>query len=83
MIDEIRYHLVLHYGTDWIAMISSFIWLYLIGNKHRIGFVFAVIASMSWLCFGWLNHSYASVFANLIFIFLNIRGYIKWAEKNS
>ena len=81
MIDDIMHQLVQYYGSDWIATIATFIWLYLIGNKQRSSFIFAVIASMSWLVFGWLNHSFASVFANIVFIILNIRGYMKWAPK--
>jgi len=71
-----------YYATDWIATFTSFAWLWLIGNKKRYAFFFAVIASISWLIFGWLNNSYASIFANFIFIILNIRGYIKWAPKS-
>ena len=71
-----------YYATDWVATISTFVYLWLIGNKKRSGFFFAVIASISWLIFGWLNNSYASIFANFVFIILNIRGYIKWSKNN-
>ena len=72
-----------YYGSDWLAMIATFMYLYLIGNRKRVAFVYAFFASVCWLIFGWLNHSFASVFANIIFIILNIRGYIKWAPQNN
>lgn len=67
-----------YYATDWLAMGTTMIWLYMMGNKQRLGFIFSIMASVFWLLFGWLNHSIASVLANSMFIVLNIRGYIKW-----
>ena len=83
MIDVFVHQLTQYYGTDWLAMVSTFMYLYLIGNKQRSAFIYAFFASLCWLIFGWLNQSFASVFANIIFIILNIRGYIKWAPQTN
>ena len=80
MIDLISTQIFQYYGSDWIATISTFAWIYLIGNKKRSGFIFAIIGSISWLIFGWLNHSFPSVIANSVFILLNIRGFLKWGK---
>jgi hypothetical protein len=59
----------------------TFFSLYYLGEKRRAGFVFGVLASISWLTFGVLAGSIANVIANIIFIALNIRGYVAW-QKN-
>jgi len=70
-----------YYGVDWTAMVMTFFSLYYLGEKRRAGFVFGVLASISWLTFGVLAGSIANVIANIIFITLNIRGYVNW-QKN-
>ena len=69
-----------YYGFDWIATVSSLIWIFMIGDKKRVSFVFAIIASMAWLGFAIVTNSYASMVANTLFIGLNIRAYIKWGQ---
>ena len=82
MIDPIIEQFTQYYASDWIAITATFIWLWQAGNKQRSAFLFAIVASLGWLVFGWLNFSVASVGANSIFIILNIRGYYKWAPNN-
>mgnify|MGYP006452550133 CR=1 FL=1 len=77
--DSVVHQLTQYYGSDWVAMVTTVIWLIYIGDKKRFSFIFAIIASLSWMVFGWLNHSVASVVANILFVILNIRAYIKWA----
>ena len=72
-----------YHGIDWIAMIMTFCSLYYLGEKKRCGFVFGIAASISWLTFGALAGSVANVVANIIFIILNIRGYLNWKGKSS
>ena len=73
--------LLSYYGVDWTAMVMTFFSLYYLSEKRRIGFVFGVLASVSWLTFGILASSVANVLANIIFISLNVRGYINWQKK--
>jgi len=70
-----------YYGVDWTAMVMTFFSLYYLGEKRRLGFFFGVLASISWLTFGFLAGSIANVLANVIFITLNVRGYINWQKK--
>ena len=67
-----------YHGIDWIAIIMTFLTLYYLGEKRRFGFVFGVLASISWLIFGILVDSIANIVANIIFIALNLRGYLNW-----
>jgi len=73
--------LLKYHGIDWIAMFMTFFTLYYLGEKRRCGFIFGILASISWLTFGALAGSIANVIANVIFITLNLRGYINWNKK--
>ena len=74
--------LLKYHGVDWIAMVLTFLTLYYLGEKRRSGFVFGILASISWLIFGVLVHSIANIVANVIFIALNLRGYLNWKKQN-
>lgn len=71
-----------YHGIDWVAIIMTFLTLYYLGEKRRFGFVFGIVASISWLIFGILVDSIANIIANVIFIALNLRGYLNWKEQN-
>jgi nicotinamide riboside transporter PnuC len=83
MVDAIIHQFTQYYGSDWVATVATVFWLIYIGDKKRSSFIYAVIASFSWMIFGWLNNSVASVCANILFILLNIRGYYKWAPEKT
>ena len=74
--------LLKYHGIDWIAIIMTFLTLYYLGERRRFGFVFGIVASISWLIFGILVDSIANIVANIIFIALNLRGYLNWKEQN-
>ena len=74
--------LLKYHGIDWIAIIMTFLTLYYLGERRRFGFVFGIVASISWLIFGILVDSIANIVANVIFIALNLRGYLNWKEQN-
>lgn len=73
--------LLKYHGIDWVAIIMTFLTLYYLGEKRRFGFVFGIVASISWLIFGILVDSIANIIANVIFIALNLRGYLNWKEQ--
>lgn len=73
-------YIVKFYGTDWAAMVLTFLSLHFLGSKSVWGFVFGILACISWIGFGILAGSIASPIANLIFILLNVRGIIKWQK---
>ena len=73
--------LLKYHGIDWVVIIMTFLTLYYLGEKRRFGFVFGIVASISWLIFGILVDSIANIIANVIFIALNLRGYLNWKEQ--
>lgn len=67
-----------YYGIDWGAMIATFFMLYYLGNKKRQGFLFGIIASILWIAFNTLVQSAPGILANIIFVTINLRSYVKW-----
>lgn len=70
-----------YYGTDWLAIVLTFLSLYLLGQQKRAGFIYGLLANIAWLTFGMLAQSIANMVANAVFSFLNIRGFVKWSGK--
>ena len=69
-----------HYnGVDWIAMCLTFLAIYLLGNKSRIGFVIMMLGNLLWCFIGLRAESHAMIIANLGFFSMNVRGFLKWA----
>ena len=68
------------YGTDWAAMMFTFIQLYLLGNQNPVGFIFGLLANLSWTVFGILAGSIANPLANVVFFTMNVRGLLKWYQ---
>ena len=72
-----------YYGTDWAAMLFTFGQLYLLGNGKRSGFVFGIFATITWAAFGIMAGSIANPLANTVFLIMNIRGFVKWQNKEA
>lgn len=70
-----------YYGLDWVAMMASLAFLFLIGNKKRYGFIIYTIANIAWIVVNYMAGIWPGVILNIIMIGLNARGYLKW-EKN-
>ena len=71
-----------YFGIDWLAMVLTFIAIYLLGNKSRYGFVIMMGGNSCWTVIGLLANSYAMVIANIVFFIMNTRGYIRWKKTN-
>ena len=69
-----------YYGTDWIATIGTIIYLYMIGNKQRAGFLVGIVSNIFWFIFGLIANSFPNLLAQVLFIWLNIRAYRKWSS---
>lgn len=69
----------LYHGIDWVAMCLTFSAIYLLGNKSRMGFVVMMIGNLCWTLIGLWAQSYAMILANLGFLTMNLRGFMKWA----
>ena len=82
MIEYFLNSLTTYYGSDWAAMVFTFLQLYLMAEKNKWGFIYGLCANVCWITFGIIAGSVASPFANIIFAALNIRGLIKWHKPN-
>jgi hypothetical protein len=67
-----------YYGVDWLAMASTLISLWLLGEQRRSGFLVGMVAAGCWFAFGILAGSLANPIANALFFALNVRGYRRW-----
>lgn len=67
-----------YYGVDWILLILSVINLWLLGNGKKFGFIIGVVSNIFGIIFGIMIESYASPAMNIMFMIMNIRGYLKW-----
>lgn len=72
-----------YYGIDWLATVLGVLTAYLLGRKQKIGFIIGTLGGLSWLAFGIIAESSATIVANVIFIFLYIKGYIYWKKDHS
>ncbi len=68
-----------YYTLDWIATSLSLLAVYLLGNKNKYGFVSFSIANTLWIFLGFfLMDSLGIGIGNIVFLIMNIRGYISW-----
>lgn len=74
--------LLKYYGLDWLAMVSSLLAVYLMGNKNRFGFISYMLANALWIYLGVFKmQSYGITIGNIFFLAMNLRGYLKWKKK--
>ena len=69
-----------YYGIDWLATGCGLVGVFLLGNKNNIGFALFMVASASWVTFGFLTHSVAVVVGSSIFFLMHLRGLVRWTR---
>jgi hypothetical protein len=69
-----------YFAIDWFAMICTFLAIWQIGNKNRIGFVIMMFGNSAWISVGLLANSHAMVLANTVFFLMNARALLKWSR---
>ena len=71
-----------YWGLDWLAMALSLLSVYLLGNKNRFGFLVFAAANSTWIFLGltWMT-SLGIAVGNLVFLFMNIRGFVNWGRQ--
>lgn len=69
-----------YYGIDWVAMVLTFLAIWHIGNKNKIGFILMMCGNTSWVAVGYLTGSIAMIIANVIFFSMNLRAITKWSK---
>jgi hypothetical protein len=75
--------LLKYYTLDWLAMVLSLYAVYLLGNKNKYGFISFAISNALFIFLGFvLMKSVGIGIGNIVFLIMNIRGYISW-NKNS
>jgi hypothetical protein len=72
-----------YYGIDWLAMILTFLAIWLIGDRNKSGFFIMIGGNSCWVVVGIYTHSLALIVANLLFVCLNIRAIINWSKKDA
>jgi len=76
--------LLKYYGFDWISIFLNLMAVISLGNKSKWGFIIFIMANLIWIALGvTLMQSYAVAFGNSIFLFTNIRGFLKWHREQS
>lgn len=72
-----------YYGIDWLATVCGLMGVYLLGNRNKLGFAIFMVASASWITFGFLTESLAVILGSSTFLVLHLRGFLSWrkAEK--
>ena len=61
-----------------MAMASTLVSIYLLGDKKQSGFLFGVVSNLAWFTFGFMVHSVANMLANVVLLVINVRGYVRW-----
>lgn len=61
-------------------MVATFISLYLIGNKVRVGFLIGILDNGFWFGCGYLSHSIANMMASCVVAGLQFRGWRLWGH---
>lgn len=72
--------LIQYYGIDWLAMLLTFVAIWLIGDKNKSGFYIMMAGNLCWVILGVLTQSLALIVANLLFLSLNIRAIFNWSK---
>ena len=67
-----------YYFLDWVAMGTSLLAVYLLGQKNRLGFASFMVSNTLWMAVGFLAGSYGILLGNVVFFGLNLRGFLKW-----
>ncbi|CAN5288345.1 nicotinamide mononucleotide transporter [soil metagenome] len=67
-----------YYGIDWLATACGLAGVFLLGNKNKYGFLVFMMASASWVTFGFLVGSLAVILGSSTFFVMHLRGWLKW-----
>ncbi len=72
-----------YYTLDWLAMVLSLLAVYLLGNQNKYGFLSFSLANVTWIFLGFaFMNSLGIAIGNIVFLIMNIRGFISWNKKN-
>jgi len=69
-----------YFAIDWLAMVFTFLAIWQLGNKNRVGFVMMMVGNSCWIGVGVMATSLAMIIANIIFFLMNTRALLKWGD---
>lgn len=69
-----------YFGIDWLAMISSFFAIYLLGNKNKKGFLAFMFSNVCYWTIGYLTNSIALITGSIVFFITNLNNWAKWKK---
>ncbi len=62
-------------------MIFGLISAYYLAKHRRWGFLVGIVGGVGWIAFGIITQSIPSIIANVLFIIINARGFLRWKDK--
>jgi len=65
---------------DWVGTTFILSGLWLIGSKKRIGFPVGIVGCLFWAVYGLQHHILSILVVNIIFVFVNARGWYRWSD---
>ena len=69
-----------YFGVDWLAMVLTLSAIYLLGDKSRSRFLVMICGNTCWIAVGYLSSSLAMTIANVVFLAMNFRGFLRWSS---
>ena len=70
-----------NYGLDWIAGAFTLWAIHALGEQKRSGFVLMIVGNACWIALGVLTDLWGMIILNVVFVFMNLRGYSRWKHK--
>ncbi len=62
-------------------MIFGLISAFYLAKHRRWGFLVGIVGGIGWMAFGIITQSIPSIIANVLFIIINARGFVRWKDK--
>lgn len=73
-----------YYLLDWFGIGLSLLSMYMLGNKNKWGFLVFAASNVVWIYLGLVPmESIGMALGNLIFLVINIRGFLSWTAVES
>ncbi len=65
----------------WLGSTTILVGLWLIGAKHRAGFLLGVLGEACWFARGWQAGESDLMWLSTVFVAINLHNWIKWGTK--
>ncbi len=68
---------------DWAGTVVLIVSAWVVGDKKRSAFIFALFGNLAWAIYGFQKGIPALVVVNLVFVVFNMRAWFKWGSENA